>query len=262
MTGAARLSVVVPAYGEEDRIANTVVALRDALTVAGPCEIIVVDDGSSDATSAAAGAAGADRVIRIPRNRGKGAAVRAGMLAATGHNVAFTDADLSYPPGQLLRLLHEIDRGADVVVGSRRHIDTQTLVRAGRLREVSGRVFNLATRLVLRRRYGDTQCGLKAFTAPAGRALFAAGRLDGFAFDVELLLLAERSALRVVEVPVELSSAEGSTVHMSKDALAMVRDLFRLRRWARDGTYDRAGAPGPTAPLEGTPIGTPDGDAH
>jgi glycosyltransferase involved in cell wall biosynthesis len=232
--------VVLPAYGEQRRIAASVVRLRtDLATVAADgLELIVVDDGSHDATSALAAGAGADRVIRLPVNRGKGAAVRAGVLAAAGRVVAFTDADLSYPPAQLLRLLHAVEEGADVVVGSRHHIDTTTLVRAGRLREVGGRVFNLATRLVLRRRYGDTQCGLKAFSAGAGRLLFERGRLDGFAFDVELLYLAERLGLRVREMPVELASAEGSTVHLSSDALRMLGDLVRVRRWARAGAYD------------------------
>jgi dolichyl-phosphate beta-glucosyltransferase len=235
-----RLSVVVPAYREERRIAATLGQLRTALceVSADGLELIVVDDGSDDATAALATEAGADLVIRLPVNRGKGAAVRAGVLAAAGRVVAFTDADLSYPPAQLLQLLADVEAGADVVVGSRQHIDTTTLVRAGRLREVSGRVFNLATRLVLRRRYGDTQCGLKAFSADAGRLLFGLGRLDGFAFDVELLYLAERLGLQVRETPVELASAEGSTVHLSSDALRMLGDLVRVRRWAKAGAYD------------------------
>lgn len=240
-TGAPRLSVVVPAYGEAQRIGHTVTRLRDALAPlggGGEAEIVVVDDGSGDATAEMAAAAGA-RVITFRRNRGKGAAVRAGLLSAAGATLAFTDADLSYPPAQLLGLMAEVEAGWDVVVGSRRHIDTRTLVRAGRLREVSGRVFNLATRAVLAGGYGDTQCGLKAFSGPAGRLLARSGRIDGFAFDVELLFLAERLGMRVREVPVELDSARGSTVRMGPDAVGMVADLIRLRRWSADGTYDR-----------------------
>jgi dolichyl-phosphate beta-glucosyltransferase len=236
--GRPRLSVVVPAYGEGRRIAATVAVLRQALGEG--LELVVVDDGSADDTAAQAAEAGADEVIRLPANRGKGAAVRAGMLAATGATVVFTDADLSYPPAQIVRIRDEVERGWDVVVGSRRHIDTRTLVRAGRLREVSGRVFNLFSRLVLARPVRDTQCGLKGFHADAARRVFGVARIDGFAFDVEVLAIAERLGLAVAEVPVELDSAAGSTVRLQVDAVRMLRDLVRIRRWVASGAYDRA----------------------
>jgi dolichyl-phosphate beta-glucosyltransferase len=242
-----RLSVVVPAYRERGRIAATVAQLKTALASLGPegaVEIIVVDDGSSDGTAMAAEAAGADLVLRFAVNRGKGAAVRAGALAARGAAVAFIDADLSYPPVQLLRLLEEVETGYDMVVGSRRHIETTTLARAGPGRQLSGRVFNLLTRLVVAGRYGDTQCGIKAFSRSAARSLFSQGRIDRFAFDVELFLLAERQGLRVGEVPVELASAAGSTVRLTTDAVHMVRDLLAIRRWDAAGIYD--GPPGAT----------------
>lgn len=237
--------MVVPAFGEERRIAATVTTLRTVLgrvVADGGLEVIVVDDGSADATATRAAAAGADRVIRLPVNQGKGAAVRAGSLAATGSAVVFTDADLSYPPSQVVRLLDEVERGWDVVVGNRHHADTLTSVGSGRLREVSGRVFNLVTRLVLARPFGDTQCGLKGFHIDAAGVLFALARVDGFAFDVELLWLAGHRGLAVEEVPVELDSAEGSTVRLSVDALRMVRDLVRIRRWAAAGAYGPPGA--------------------
>ena len=124
--GDVRLTVVVPAYREAGRIGDTVTRLRAAV---GEAEVVVVDDGSEDGTAAAATAAGADQVLTHERNRGKGAAVRTGVLAGHGRTVAFTDADLSYPPEQLLRLVAEVEGGWDVVVGSRRHVDTTTLVR-------------------------------------------------------------------------------------------------------------------------------------
>jgi len=237
--GRPRLSVVVPAFGEEARIARTVSTLRTALVGTGDdgVELVVVDDGSPDATARRAEEAGADRVIRLPVNRGKGAAVRAGVLSATGSTIVFTDADLSYPPAQLIRLRDEVERGWDVVVGSRRHIDTRTLMRSGRLREVSGRVFNLFTRAVLSRPFGDTQCGLKGFHHDAAHRLFSLGLIDGFAFDVELLWLAEHLGLTVEEVAVELDSADGSTVRLSVDALRMLRDLARIRRREAAGAY-------------------------
>ena len=239
--GSVRLTVVVPAYREGSGVARTVEQLRLALADvadAGGLEVVVVDDGSGDDTADYARAAGADQVLVQPSNRGKGAAVRAGMLAAHGRAVAFTDADLSYPPDQLLRLLAEVESGWDVVVGSRRHADTTTLVRNRRLREVSGRLFNTLTVAVLLGQYRDTQCGLKAFRADAARLLFSHARVDGFAFDVELFHLAERYRLSLAEVPVELANSTTSSVRVGVDAVRMLRDLFRVRRWAAAGLYD------------------------
>ena len=240
-----RLSVVVPAFREEDRISATVRRLRRALSVDGGVEIVVVDDGSSDGTAEAAGQAGADQVLRLPANRGKGAAVRAGMVAAKGRVRAFTDADLSYPPDQLLRLLEEVEAGWDMVVGSRRHVDTTTLVRARRLREASGRVFSILTRLVLLRELRDTQCGLKAFSADAAQVLFSRSRIDSFAFDVELFYLAERYGLGVREVSVQLANSDVSSVSLGLDAARMLRDLLRIRRLAAAGSYDLDGTDPP-----------------
>jgi dolichyl-phosphate beta-glucosyltransferase len=239
--GAVRLSVVVPAYHEGAGVARTVEQLRLALTEvadSGGLEVVVVDDGSGDDTAEHARAAGADQVLVLPENRGKGAAVRAGVLAAHGRAVAFTDADLSYPPDQLLRLLAEVESGWDVVVGSRRHVETTTLVKNRRLREVSGRLFNTLTVAVLLGQYRDTQCGLKAFRADAAQLLFSHAHVDGFAFDVELFHLTERYRLSLAEVPVELANTTTSSVRVGVDAVRMVRDLFRVRRWAAAGRYD------------------------
>ncbi|MCB1002700.1 MAG: glycosyltransferase, partial [Acidimicrobiales bacterium] len=204
----------------------------------GGLEVVIVDDGSGDGTAAAARAAGADVVLEQPENRGKGAAVRRGVLESRGRTVAFTDADLSYSPDQLLRLLGEVESGWDMVVGSRRHEDTTTLVRAGRLRELGGRAINLLTQVVLLGQYRDTQCGLKAFRSDVARLLFGRSRIDGFAFDVELFHLAERYRLSLAEVPVSVANSSRSTVRVARDALRLVRDLFRIRRAARRGRYD------------------------
>ncbi len=208
-----RLTVVVPAYQAGERIATTIHDLRKALAGVhddGGVEILVVDDGSSDGTGAAAEAAGADRVLIFPVNRGKGAAVRAGMLAGRGRAIAFTDADLSYSPDQILRLLAAVEEGWDVVVGSRGHDDTNIVMRGRRLREVTGRVFNLLTRRVLKGRYRDTQCGLKAFRADVARDIFSRARIDRFAFDVEMFHLAERAGLTLLEVPVDLTNSRSA----------------------------------------------------
>ncbi len=241
--GELRLSVVLPAIDEEEGIATTVARVRaDLAPVAddGGLEVIVVDDGSTDATAARARAAGADAVLVLPVNRGKGAAVRTGVLAARGRTVAFLDADLAYAPDHLLALLAEVESGWDVVVGSRRHTHTTTLVRAGRVRELGGRAINGLTHAVLGGRYRDTQCGLKAFRADAARSLFAAGRIDRFAFDVELFHLAERQRLSLTEVPVRVANSTRSSVRIAHDALGLVVDLLRIKRWARAGVYERA----------------------
>jgi len=239
--GNRRLSVVVPAYREADRIGVTVRAIRASLAVldrAGDLEVVVVDDGSDDDTAAQAEAAGADVVVRSSPNRGKGAAVRLGVLAAHGRTVAFTDADLSYAPEQLLALLDGVEAGWDVVVGSRQHVETRTVVRAGRLREVGGRVINVLTGMVLLGRYRDTQCGLKAMRSDVGRVVFGHSRIDGFAFDVEMFHLIERYRLTLLEVPVEVVNSSRSTVNVARDAALLVRDLFRIRRWGRIGRYE------------------------
>ena len=236
-----RLSVIVPAYAEAGRIGATVVALRAALqpvAVDGGVELVVVDDGSPDATAEEAERAGADEVISLPANRGKGAAVRTGMLAAHGRTLAFTDADLAYSPDQLLTVLAKVEEGWDVVVGNRRHVDTTTLVRARRLREVGGRVFSLLTSWLVIGQERDTPCGLKAFTADAARRIFSRSQLDSFAFDVEIFLLARRWGLKLTEVPVSVENFQASTVHLSSDAWHMVGDLWRVHRWARSGYYD------------------------
>ncbi|MEY2467885.1 MAG: hypothetical protein QOF21_583 [Actinomycetota bacterium] len=239
--GEYRFSVVVPAYNAEAEIGGTVRRLRaevEPKVGAGQLEIVVIDDGSRDATADAAETAGADVVLRQDANRGKGAAVRAGMLTARGRSIAFTDADLAYEPALLLRLLEQVEAGWDVVVGSRAHIETVELVRAGRLRALGSRVINLISLAVLLGAYRDTQCGLKAFRSDAARSIFGVARIDRFAFDIEVFHLAERQRLALVEVPVTLTNSEASTVRLGLDSLRMLVDMVRIRRLAGRGAYD------------------------
>jgi putative flippase GtrA len=238
--GTVRLSVVVPAYREQGRIGHTVERLRHdlaAIQADGGVEIIVVDDGSGDETAAQARAAGADVVLVQPKNRGKGAAVRAGVLVAAGRTVVFTDADLAYAPSQIVTLLSKIEDGWDVVVGNRRHVATATLVRARRVREIGGRLVNIATHALLLGQYRDTQCGLKAFRSDVARLIFSATQIDGFAFDVEIFHLVERHRLSLAEVPVAVENSERSTVKVVRDGLRLVVDIVRVRWWAREGRY-------------------------
>lgn len=238
--GDVRFTVVIPAYCSAPSIGATVDAVRSGLNdiaSAGGLEVVVVDDGSPDDTAAAAESGGADRVIRLGTNRGKGAAVRAGVAVARGRTVAFTDDDLSYGAADLRRVLQGVEAGWDMVVGSRQHIDTTTLVRARRVREVTGRMFNVFTTAVLLGQYRDTQCGLKGFRSDVAQLLFGTGRIERFAFDVELFHLAERYRLSLLEIPVELSSASSSRVRLGRDSRRMLTDLFAIRRLSRSAAY-------------------------
>jgi putative flippase GtrA len=255
--GEFRLSVVVPAYGEADRIGKTVRRLREELAdihESGGFEVIVVDDGSADATADAALAGGADQVVVQPRNRGKGAAVRTGVLAARGRAIAFTDADLAYAPDQLRRILAAIEGGWDVAIGDRRHRDSRTLAAPSPLRALGSRVINWLGYAVLLGSYRDTQGGLKGFRSDVARFVFDRTRVDGFAFDIEVLHLVERHELSLVEVPVEVVNNRRSTVREGRDAARLVVDLARIRRWSAEGEYE---ANGDAPPTIDAPLGEP-----
>ena len=241
--GEMRVSVVVPAYREEARIADTVTRIRRELDVfAGDLEIIVVDDGSPDGTADAARRAGADQVVVQPQNHGKGAAVRAGVLAARGRTVAFTDADLAYSPHQLVAFVEAIEGGYDVAIGNRHHADTDTLVGTSAVRSFGSRVVNMATSLMLLGNYRDTQCGCKAFRADAGRVVMGAGTIDGFAFDIEVLHLVERYGLSMIELPVEVVNSDTSTVRALRDGAGVLLDILRIRRLSQQARYPQRAA--------------------
>lgn len=239
--GALRASIVIPALDEAPRIGRTIAAVRAALAPlheAGGVEVVVVDDGSTDGTADAALEGGADQVIVLPANRGKGAAVRAGVLAARGRAVAFTDADLSYSPDQLVPALLRVEEGWDVVIGSRRHPEAVTARGAGAVRDLGSRVINLVSTAVLLSHPHDTQCGLKAFRRDAAQLVFGLARVDGFAFDIEVLHLVERHGLSLTEVPVHLVMAERSTVRAVRDGMRLLRDVWRIRHWSATGAYE------------------------
>jgi len=248
--GDRRLSVVLPSYHQAEAVGPAVARVREATASLGAAgvEIIVVDDGSGDDTAARAEAAGADQVLVHPVNRGKGAAVRSGAALARGRTVAFTDTDLAYDPAQLLVLVDRVEAGWDVAVGSRRHTDAVTLVRARHLREAGGRFINLLTQAVLLGHYRDTQCGLKGFRSDVALVVLGQGLIDGFAFDIEVFHLVERNGLTLTEVPAQVANSEQSSVHVVRDGVRLVRDLFRIRRYAAAGRYTSdAGLPDPVA---------------
>ena len=162
------------------------------------------------------------------RDRGKARFAR-GMLVPRGRTVLFTDADLAYAPAQIITLLTQIESGWDVVVGNRRHVATAMLVRARRIREIGGRLVNLATHALLLGQYRDTQCGLKAFRSDVARLIFSSSHIDGFAFDVEIFHLIERHRLSLAEVPVTVENSERSTVKIGGATLRLVVDIVRVR---------------------------------
>ena len=240
------MSIVLPAYQAAHLVGAAVVeigaALRGHEDLDGPLEIVVVDDGSTDGTAQAARRAGADVVVSLEANRGKGAAVRTGMLAASGRLRLFTDVDLAYPPGQLTSLIDALHGPADVALGNRRHAEARAISPAPPARAVASRMFNAFTRLVLLRRYRDTQCGFKGFTANAAQEIFSRSVIDGFAFDVEVLHLVEHLELTATEVPVTVDHSAETTVRLVAQSLRVVADIVRIRHRAAAGAYDSASA--------------------
>jgi dolichyl-phosphate beta-glucosyltransferase len=233
---APALSVVVPALNEEDRLPRTLERIVAHLGRRREgYELVVVDDGSRDRTAERAQAAGAT-VLRNETNRGKGYAVRRGMLAARGARRLMTDADLSTPIEELDRLSARMDEGHDVVIGSRALPGARIEVRQPWYRENMGRLFNLFVRALAVPGVTDTQCGFKLFSGAAARDVFSSARLDGFSFDVEVLFLARRKGYRVAEVPVVWRNDAASRVSLLRGFLAFP-DLLRIRANDWSGRY-------------------------
>lgn len=236
--GAPLISIVIPAYNEEARIGGTLRRLRDYLrTQTYAWEVVVVDDGSRDRTSAVVGEEMPEaRLLRHSPNRGKGATVRTGVLAATGEYVAFIDADMATPIAELPRLVGAIEEGADVAVGVRNWPDGRDYRDLEPpLRRAFGRAFNLAVRGLGLSAVRDTQCPFKLFRRAAAQALFGIASVDSIVFDVEILHLARKRGLRVATVPVTWENVAGSRMHVTaRHAWVVLRDLL-LIRWQHRG---------------------------
>ena len=234
------LSIVIPAYNEEQRLPATldrVVAYAERATFP-VTEILVVDDGSRDGTAALVEARGGIvRLLSNPGNRGKGYAVRNGMLAAKADWILSTDADLSAPIDELEKLIAAARReNAVVAIGSRALDRKLVKVHQPMMREVSGRAFNMVMRMVTGLPFQDTQCGFKLFRQDAAKNIFSRQIEEGFSFDVEDLIIARSLGLKSIEVAVEWSNVEGTKVSLSQ-GMKSFTDLVRIRGRAVRGTY-------------------------
>ena len=229
------LSIVIPAFNEAHRLADTLQRLQHyTATVTGPYEIIVVDDGSRDATAHVARNFPAAplplRLIVNPTNRGKGHAVRRGVLASTGNHVLMCDADLSTPIAELEKLTPWLARGYAVVIGSRDLPDAHLDPPQPCLRRTSAAIFRTLRRRLLLPTLRDTQCGFKLFRGDVARLIFTHVQDDGWLFDCEALGLAERMGYRIKEVGVRWSAAPDTRVYLLRESLRALPNLWAIRR--------------------------------
>jgi glycosyltransferase involved in cell wall biosynthesis len=247
-----KLSIIIPAFNESGRLGGSLKKILHYLNDRREAaELIIVDDGSTDSTSAVAEEAMQDagrvdaRVVRYQPNRGKGHAVRLGLLEAKANVALFSDADLSTPITEAPKLIEPIQTGeCDLTFGSRA-LDRRLIgVHQPWRREQGGRVFNLIVRLATALPFWDTQCGFKAFRMSVCRPLIEAAQIDRFGFDVELIYLAHLAQLRLREVPVRWDHTAGGPLdasgNYSRDSLRMINEVRRIRREVERGTYTEA----------------------
>jgi len=228
------LSVVIPAYNEEDRIGTTLENIINYLNTKNfKSEIIVIIDGCTDSTIEVV-----KRYEQMPHkltiienetSMGKGYSVRRGMLESKGDLVLFTDADLSTPIIEAEKLFFWLDKGYDVAIGSRSMKESQVEIYQSFVRRNMGKIFNKIMKLIVFTGFKDTQCGFKCFKRHVVDNVFRKQIIMGFAFDVEILLIARRQGFRIKEIPVRWLNSPCSTVHIIKDSFFMLYDLFRIK---------------------------------
>ena len=242
------LSIIVPAYNEAARLGKSLDTILEYLRARGGGELIVVDDGSKDETARVAEQAlerangtVKTQFIGVHPNRGKGHAVRVGLLAASAPVALFTDADLSTPITETPKLVEPITRGeADLTFGSRALDRSLIGVHQPWRREQGGKVFNLFVRVATRLPFWDTQCGFKAFRMSVCRPIIESATIDRFGFDVELIYVAHLAGLSLAEIPVRWNHYDGSKVSVTRDSWRMFNELRLIRRNERLGQYQRA----------------------
>jgi glycosyltransferase involved in cell wall biosynthesis len=244
VTQVLQYSIVIPAYNEQERIPAALDAVVSCIRAHGwSAEAIVVNDGSSDATAQVVRDFARNnpevRLLENPGNRGKGYSVRAGMLAAQGAVVMFTDADLSAPIEEAGLLFAAIAQGADIAIGSRWLERDRQTQRQPLYRQFFGRCFNAVTRMVMRLPFVDTQCGFKAFTQSAAQTVFQLQTIERWGFDPEILFIAIKRGLRVQEVAVSWAHDDRSRVSYLKDGLKMLQELALVRCNAFLGRYNK-----------------------
>ena len=239
-----QLSVVIPAYNEDRRLPGTLALAYRYLYQSGMSfEIIVVDDGSYDNTADFVEGFAREypgvRLLSYTPNRGKGHAVRTGMLAASGDLVLMTDADGSSPIEEVEKLLKKVQEGCEVVIGSRAKEDSQAVVKALLHRKYIGNTFNLIVQSLILPGIKDTQCGFKLFSRAAAQDIFSVSKLNGYAFDVEVLYIARLRGYKFAEVAINWANVEGSKVNVLTDSPRMLMEVLRITFGAWTGAYKK-----------------------
>ncbi|MBI1910598.1 MAG: glycosyltransferase family 2 protein [Deltaproteobacteria bacterium] len=240
--GSPFLSVVVPCYNEEKLIEQTMKRVFEYLdSKKYPYEVIAVDDGSRDSSVLILKRLSQEnpnlKVLENRVNRGKGYSVRRGFLEATGRFVCFTDADLSTPIEEIEKLLHWMDEGFDIAIGSRSIKGSQLEVHQHMWREYMGKTFNFFVQRIAFSGIKDTQCGFKCFKKETVKEIFSRQRIDGFSFDVEALYIAKKLGYSIKEVPIKWVNRFESRVNPLIHPLQMMRDMIKMRIWDLRGLY-------------------------
>jgi dolichyl-phosphate beta-glucosyltransferase len=237
------LSLVIPAFNEENRLPLTLESVGKYLPQQSYAyEVIVVDGGSTDKTSTVVKnfqkVHPQFRLIRLPKNRGKGFCVRTGILESKGRFVIFTDADLATPIKEVEKILSHLDKGFDVVIGSRRHADSKIVRPQNWIRRQMGRAYNQMNRWLGIRGVEDVPCGFKGFRREAAEKIFGTIKLDGYAFDAEVLYLTQNIFnLRWKQVPIEWKNFPGSKINILRDPIVMTLDLIKIKLYDLRGLY-------------------------
>ncbi|MCB0317150.1 MAG: glycosyltransferase family 2 protein [Bdellovibrionales bacterium] len=230
------ISVIIPAYNEENRIKPTLDSYNAYLKQNyNKYQIIVISDGSTDKTCEIVNNFSKEedsiQLVDLVFNRGKGFAVRTGMLHGKGKRLIFADADGASPIEELARLEQAINEGADVAIGSRAKISKETKIKTALHRKVIGRIFNGLVNFLAVPHIEDTQCGFKLFTNEACKLVFSKQLSTGFSFDVEILMIAQRTGLKISEVPINWVNVPGSKVNLVTDSIKMFIDIIKFRYW-------------------------------